>query len=384
MKIFDFLSKNRTKETEKKVWTIVSDNATELYFKELAFYIAVSYISNTISKCEFKVYKENEEVKDELYYLLNVAPNDNETANQFKNKIVQKLFYDNQCLVFERRDKLYVADSFGIDEHPLTQNKFNNISVGIDNVKGQKNISDVFYFKIDDENINSLISGISESYQKLLTAAYSVFQNSAFEKYKLKIDQVKAGNPDFNHEFEEVIKEQLEDFINNPKAIYPEFSGYNLTSVKQPASQTDSSDIRNIRKEVFEVVAQAFKMPVSMLYGNMTNVKDIVNAYITFTIEPIAEMIGNELTRKTSTFEEWKNGNHIKIDLTSIYHVDIFDIADKVDKLISNGVYCVDEIRKKLGEKMLDTDFSKQHWITKNYSTSEDALEGEAKEVINS
>ena len=79
MKIFDYLFKRTPSisQSEDKVWTIVGEQTSKLYFTELAFHIATSYIANTIGKCEFKVYRNGEEVKDELYYLLNVSPNDN-------------------------------------------------------------------------------------------------------------------------------------------------------------------------------------------------------------------------------------------------------------------------------------------------------------------
>lgn len=379
MKIIDWLF-NRIDEAtiENKAYTIVGDVTEQLYFQELAFYIAVSYIADTISKCEFKVYKNGEEVKDELYYRLNVSPNDNESANQFKNKLVNRILYDGEALVIMLRNRLYCADSFGTDEHPLGHNIYDNITVGTESIRKRFRSSDAFYFRLDDKNIRSLTQTVASGYQKVLDYAYSAFTKQNGEKYKLKIDSVKAGDEQFNEEFNNYIKKQVENFINSPRAVYPEFTGYNLEKIDTGATTTtDSSDIRNIKKDAFETTAQAFKMPVSMLYGNMTNVKDIVNAYITFTIEPIARMIGTELTRKTSTMEGYLSGNYVKVDISSIYYVDVFDVADKTDKMISSGLYCVDEIREKLGENLLNTEFSKQHWITKNYSTSENAMNSE-------
>lgn len=48
-------------------------------------------------------------------------------------------------------------------------------------------------------------------------------------------------------------------------------------------------------------------------------------------------------------------------------YVDVFEIAEKIDKLIASGMYCIDELRRKLGETELNTEESKKHWITKNY-----------------
>ena len=144
--------------------------------------------------------------------------------------------------------------------------------------------------------------------------------------------------------------------------------------------KTDSTDIRNIHKEIFESTAEAFKMPVSMLYGNMTNAKDIIASYVTFRIDPLAKMLSEEFTRKTGTMDDYIKGTYIDVDTTAIMHIDIFEIADNIDKLISSGAYCIDELRNKLGENLLNTEFSMQHWITKNYEVIESALNRENAE----
>ena len=59
--------------------------------------------------------------------------------------------------------------------------------------------------------------------------------------------------------------------------------------------------------------------------------------------------------------------SYLKIDTTCIKHTDIFSIADQADKLISDGIYSVDDLRAKLGEIPLNTWWSKQHVRTKNY-----------------
>ena len=59
-------------------------------------------------------------------------------------------------------------------------------------------------------------------------------------------------------------------------------------------------------------------------------------------------------------------------------HIDVFEIAEKIDKLISTGMYSIDELRSKISDTILNTDWSDKHWITKNYSeiTQIDNLEG--------
>ena len=193
------------------------------------------------------------------------------------------------------------------------------------------------------------------------------------------IYQIQAGDKKFAEQFNTVIKEQLKSFIESDTAVYPQFRGQELVELAK--SVETSSDLISLRKEMFDIVAQAFKIPQTMMYGNITNMQEIVKVYLTFCIDPLADMISEELTRKTNTFKTWNGGkNFIKVDTSRINHVDVFEVADKADKLVASGVACVDEVRKVLDWQELGTEFSRKHWITKNYSDVSESLTGEVKE----
>lgn len=142
----------------------------------------------------------------------------------------------------------------------------------------------------------------------------------------------------------------------------------------------DSSDFRALRKEMFEIVAQALQIPVSLMLGNITNMNEIVKVFLTFCIDPIADMISEETTRKTSGgYDNWTKGNYVKVDTSTINHIDILDVAEKADKLIASGTCCIDEVREIIGFDRLNTKFSQQHFITKNYDTVENRLIGDGQ-----
>ena len=191
------------------------------------------------------------------------------------------------------------------------------------------------------------------------------------------MSNIKAGDEKFNRLFEEVIKKQLKTFLENDNAVYPEFEGYDLQDISPKNNIKDTSDIRELRKEIFEIVGQTFKIPTSLMLGNITNMNEIVKVFLTFCIDPIADMISEELTRKVFSFEEWQKGYYIKVDTSTINHIDVLDVAEKVDKLIASGTMCIDEVRGILDLAELDSDFSKTHFITKNYDTMENRLKGE-------
>ena len=65
-RIFDFLKGNQTKQGIEYFDIKI---ATQLSYKILAVHVAASYIANAISKCDIKIYRKKEEIKDLENYL---------------------------------------------------------------------------------------------------------------------------------------------------------------------------------------------------------------------------------------------------------------------------------------------------------------------------
>ena len=97
MGLFNFREK---KVTLEELSAILRDSIERASFRELALHIAISYIANTLSKCEFKVYENGEEVKNRLYYLLNVNPNPNENSSQFINHFIENYYYGDDGVLY--------------------------------------------------------------------------------------------------------------------------------------------------------------------------------------------------------------------------------------------------------------------------------------------
>lgn len=366
--------------TDAEMDAVVSKLREVCAYKELAIQIAKSYIASTISKCEFLVYENGQEVKNQLYYALNVSPNPNENSSQFLQKLVSYLIDDNDVLVVPRGSYLYIADSFTVDEHPLRENLFCDISVGGEYIKKPLKASEVFYFKLSDSDVSGLVNGLYESYGQLLNVAIAAYRRGNGKKYKLLIEGMKAGDKQFADQYNNVIKKQLQEFIENENAVFPQFRGTDLQEIGNNGAVA-SADVIALRKEIFDIAAQAFKIPNSMMYGNITNMQEIVKVFLTFCIDPLADMISEEITRKTNTFSTWNGGlNSVVCDTTRINHIDILDVAEKADKAIASGIGSIDEMRRVIGWQPLSTDFSQQHWMTKNYEPAEKVLKGVTEE----
>ena len=378
MKI-DFLDFLNKKVTDAKLETISMKVLSEAAFRELALHIAISYIANTLSKCEIKTFEKGKEVKEKLYYMLNVSPNANENSSRFINKVIERYYYDGEALIVEHKGGIYCADSFSVDESdPFKGFIYSNVTFGSQSDKKDYKSKDVFHIKLDNKDVKKLVDVLNIQYGEIMALAIQSFKRTNGKKYKLLLDDYRAGDKNFQKTFEEVIKANLKQFIENDNSIYPQFKGTDLQEFST-ATPSNSSDIIALRKEVFETTAQAFKIPLSMMYGNITNMNEIVKVYLSICIDPLADMISEELTRKYYTFEDWKNGCRIQVDTSCINHIDILEVADKVDKAISSGVVCIDEVRERLGKNLLNTDFSTSHFITKNYDLAENVLKNVEK-----
>ena len=373
--VLDFLGRKLEPREYEIIGISVSEQAQLL---QLAMHIAISYIANTISQCEIKTYKGGEEVHEKLYYLLNVSPNPNQNSSQFMNQLIERLYYEGEALVVKYGPSVYVADAFSMEEYPTKANVFSSVSIEGQSVARRFPAGDVFYFKLDDRSVSELVRLMYGDYGKVMGAAIDKFVSSNSEKYKLELANIAAGDAEFQKTFETVIAGQLKSFIESNKAVYPQFQGTNL-ELMNTDSAASSSDVIAMRKEIFETVAQAYKIPMSMMYGNITNMAEIVKVYLSICIDPLAQMLSEELTRKTTDYDSWSRGDRVVVDTSKILHVDILDIADSVDKLISSGAFTINQILNRCGYDSIDSEFADAHYLTKNYapvSDIADPLEG--------
>ena len=351
---------------------IVIDIPAELYYKDLAVYAATSLISNAISRSEIKTFVNGKQEKKDDYYLLNVSPNRNETSSLFWHRVINKMIRKGEALVVHPSDGyLYCADSFNRqEERPILGDIYSSVTVGNFTFNRVFTQEDSYIFRLDDLNVKQLIDGMYAEYGKILSSAAKALKQSNGQKYKLHIDGVKAGDSEFNDEFEKYIKEQLKTYMESDTAVYPEFDGYKLENDSGTARSGSATDFVALKKELTNSVAAAFHIPESMMSGNITSMKEIIGSFLTFGVDPYADAI-TEALNKTSGVDNYKKGNYYKVDTGKIQHQNIFDLAVACMNLISSGVMCIDEIREELDRAPLNEEWSRKHFITKNFEEIE-------------
>ena len=97
--------------------------------------------------------------------------------------------------------------------------------------------------------------------------------------------------------------------------------------------------------------------------------------FLTFCIDPLADLISEAFTRKMFSKDEVKKKSYIQMDTKKIKHFDILTVSNSINKLISSGVYTINEIRGILDEKPVDSEIGDVHWITRNYAIVGDYIQ---------
>lgn len=349
---------------------------SRLVTEEFLIHAAINLIANCISKCEFKTFQAGNEFCGDEYYMWNYEPNANQNSSQFIQELVSRLLYNNECLVVEVRGQLLIAESFCKEEYALNETIFTGVSRNGFTFGRPFRMSEVLYFRLNNKNIRCLLTNLCNGYNKLLQDAVDKYEKAGGEKGILTIDAQasgrKYGDKTFEEIFEDLMNKRFEKFFKNRNAVLPLFNGFGYvprTGAEQSKKSTSEvKDITDLTDEVLMKVSQAFNIPVSLLKGDVSDVKEITKNFLTFCIDPICDMMGGEINRKRYGKSEVLKKNYLRVDTSCAMHIDIFEIAEKIDKLVASGLYCIDELRKKIGETELGTEEARKHYITKNYT----------------
>lgn len=361
----------------------VQNAAYELYIRELAFWTCVNKIANAVSKCEFKTYYHNKETKGKEYYLWNYEPNQNQNAAGFIYKLIAQLYRKNECLVVEINHRLYVAESYIKEVYALRDYQFSGISFDGYTLQETLDMSDVMFFELNSADMRKLMNGMYDSYSKLITYAQNAYQKSRGHKGILNIAGVAQEQDNFNETFEELMSTHFKNFFGKDNAVLPLFDGYNYQDISQNAktySTESTRDIKALADDIFEFTARAFSFPPSLAKGDVQDTTKATDELLTFAVDPLVKMIQQEINRKRNGKDGLKQGNYLKIDTLAVKHVDIFDIATPIDKLISSGAFTINDILQVIGKPKIDESWADQHFMTKNYSEIGAILKGITEE----
>jgi len=348
----------------------------DIYIREMAFWSATNLMANAISKCEFKTYLKGDEVKKQEYYLWNIEPNKNQNSSAFLHKLIAQLYRHNECLVIEQNGQLIVADSYSKKEYALYENTFTQVTIKDFTFDKTFKQSEVLFFQLNEVNMRNVVNGLYGSYAKLISYSMNAYQKSKGTKGIFKYDTVPvAGTPE-REAFDKLINEKISKWLNSDNAALPLGRGQEWKENEKKTYAGESTrDIKAMIDDVYDFTARSYGIPPVLLKGDLANIGDnVVDVLLTFAVDPLIDTLQEEINRKRTGYSNFSQGTYLEIDSKSIKHIDLLSVSTAIDKLIASGAFCINDIRKLVGEPVIDEPWAWQHYITKNYATVEELL----------
>lgn len=348
----------------------------DICIREMAFWSAVNLIGNAVSKCEIKTFVEGEEVKGAEYYLWNIQPNQNQNSSAFLHKLIAQLYSKNECLVIEHSGQLLVADSFQQEPYALYENTYSGVMVGDFTFAKTFLESDVLYFKLSEKDMRQVTAAMYASYSKLIAYFFNAYQKSRGQKAIFGYETLPISGTDERKAFDALISEKMKTFMEGDRAVLPLGRGQSLTEFggSKTYSAESTRDVRAMIDDIADFTAKAFGIHPALMRGDVQSVNDALDYTLTFCIDPLCDMIQEEIIRKRIGPTAYARGTRIQIDTKAIKHVDLLSVSTNIDKLISSGAFCINDIRELVGEPKIEEDWAYEHFITRNYMPFEEAL----------
>lgn len=354
---------------------LYNDQSKRTSLKRVALESVIGMMSRTIIQSEFRVKESDKYIKNSMYYRFNVKPNKNQSASAFWSEVIRKLIYDGECLIVKsRNDDLLIADDFEREEKAVYEDIFKHVYVRGLELDGDFSRGDVLYLDYGNEKLSTLVDSLFYDYGMMLDRLID---------FRLRKSQIRATvDIDANFSKTEESQKRVQDFISKTYAaikdkavaIIPQQKGleYKEHSGKASTSGESIDEIDKITNGFLSQIALSVGMPVSFLKGDMADIDKITRNYMKFCIDPIVEIINDELNRQFISERDYLNGN--KINVKRVSYKDMFDHAVAIDKLIASGAFKGNEIRDEVGYDQTDEEIHETYYITKNYQTADEAL----------
>lgn len=347
----------------------------QLYYKEFAIQSCISIIANALVLSEFKTFESGKETKKDNYYLLNVEPNINQNSTEFWIEVISKLVYENECLIVQEKDQLFIAETFTHKPFAFYEDVYTNIQIRDLPLTRSYTESEVLYLKLNDENIKGVIDGVYKDYSQLLASAISSYKRSNGRKGILKIGTLNPQLGEAQKQLDDLMNNKFKKYFNSDNAVLPLSEGLNYEESKTQSNIKDSRDVRAVVNDIIDFVASAFHVPSGIIKGDVAGVAEQTDNFLMFCVNPIAKLVTSEINRKMYGKEHYLNRTYVKVDTQRIRDVDLEKMSKSADLLFRIAVNSVNDNLKMLGREPIDEPWANEHYVTKNYQSVVDIKE---------
>lgn len=374
MRFTDFLSNLMDFAKRDEAGNIVlpggaSDSSvSQLNVEELALFSVIDLIASAGSLCEWRTYQKGARTRGNDWYAWNISPNPNQNATEFKRILIARLLRFHEALVFMRNGSYYIADSFAREQYAFRPNAYSSITCCNLTLSYTLLEADVFYFRLANQHAASLLGNLRGLYSRAMEEAWAKYQHSGSRSGIVEISTQARARPTFEKDMDALMNDRFRTFFEKKNAVLPLFEGFKYIPQDGPAAQkgaSEVSDMESLFRQAQDRACNAYHVPPSILRGDVTNQDDAINSMLSFAVKPTMAVIQTEVNRKSygkAVLDDW----FMRIDTTHIKTVDVFAVAEKIDKLVQDRVYSPNGIREKLDDEQIPESWADEYTMTKN------------------
>ena len=335
--------------------------------RNLALHSCIDTIARTLAKCEFRTYEQGQEKRGELYYRLNVAPNNNESRVAWLQRLLLALYTKGEALVVEAGGALVVADAFTVDRYVFKDWVFRDVVVDGYQLTGDFFRPKTMYFRLSPGRAQEALWRLNDSYAEMLRVGGEFFARAKSVRGLLNVNAMETGRSSEDRErMMAALNSRFAALKDGKHAIVPLPAGYSFTDLGRDSTGTTSRDQRALIDDIFDFTARALGIPPALFRGEVAGLGDVFDLYLGECIEPLARMLEAELNLQLFTASAYEAGSRVTVDTKKLRHVELLSLAG-LDKVISAGVLTINEARREFGIPSLDDPRCDMPLITKNY-----------------
>lgn len=340
-------------------WEFLIEDFESTHLKQSALDTVVGRIIASANLVDFRTKDE------ELSYLLNVAPNHNENAKDFRATLMKRLILDEEVVVVQISNKWYIADNFTVNDRVIEEKTYSNIFIGGLDLKRQFLASEVYHFRYYNTKLSKFIKQLDDSYAKLFSRLVDV----QLRQNQLRIyTKFKGMNNPEQHKIELAkYKAYLEGLATalkeNSVVVSPRNDAYELEEKTDNYLGRSIDELQKLENIYIGKVANALQLSPLLFTGDLADVSQHEKNAIKYAIRPLFEVITTEINKKYF-------GRTYKSDLianvTPLTYNNEFEMAKDIEKLVGSSAFTPDDILELLGRQRTDLPEMTQYYMTKN------------------
>lgn len=350
-----------------------------LQLKSLAVDKSAEFVARIFSRSEFKYLEKGKTKKSDWDYLLNVRPNKNESASEFWQKVVYRLITKNEVLIFlTDDDQLLVADAFTRTKYAVYDDVFEYVSCRGYTFEKRFRMSEVIFLQYNNNRLQEYVSDLFSDYEKLHTRLVEALARTNQIRGTLSTKTNGSFNDQMRKKLQTYADGLFKSFSTKTIAIVPSQDGmeYNELTNTTGTSNISVEELKKLRRQFDDEVADILGIPTALLHGDMANLENSQKMFNSYCFQSLVKKMSDGLNFSLLTRRRYDDLSRFVI--VGEGQRDKFALAESIDKLISSGSMLINEVRAELGLEAVP--WGDKPLITKNYQIGEQIEKGGKKE----